>query len=653
MKFDDDDWESWENRQQPKQKPKLKPKPVKKTTGGIRKELFPVPKYELQVTDLGKKYRYELLESGERKLKNTHDLAPIDCNTTTKFVQEFTNEMNGKIESSDPNAVVTKEAITNKIIRSLEEINDELEKHREIKSKRNAKAEARNKKEHDEILRKSWIELNELCMRNGITIIDFVLWLCTYMAVGEEKNVLVGFVCHLTTYFGMGTPLWFMPVGKTGEGKTQIEKSAAKLMPSDAIAKVGMMTHAAFMRSGQNDEWIYDCKILRLGDFGGESDFKNNEEYLNDIKELSSDGEISKMMVGDAINEETREKELVNRVLRGHCSASFTTVKSEDINEQYRNRGRLVTPQSSNAEVARFNRLNDGVNAIKVKRILKKYLPLIKNSVEYVKYHFTHCVVFNPYKKNTQEWFEKDEYFKRNDKQVSHIISSLTILNYESRDKIHTTIEDEDGELKEIEIVVSSLEDNLVVAELFDPSLGLTPIATGAFNILLDKYYRKKTDDGNSFHASCESDYSKTVEDEISDYENISSCTLRELKTIFSTKEAEQTVTSADKKYKGMEFSKILYALRKAGCVEEVTKVKKSSRQSVFRLTRYTKLGNNTFELDPDVYEEYNTEDVPIVFGDLDYTVPTIPDSDEIPVIIDSSKIREITVDGVGVAKWF
>lgn len=641
MKFIEEEWED----------PKPRPKVQKTPKNTIKKQLFPTPQFDLQVTIVGeKKYRYELLEAGENKGRTTYEFPPIDCNTTTKFVQEAVKTMNGKVESSDPNASITKEAIQTKIMNTLETIDKELLKYKSNKSKKEAQKQKQNAKKHHKELHDSYIELNNILKENNITLMDFMQYICTYLSAGEEKNIITGVLCHITTYFQLGTSLWFMPVGKSGSGKTEIEKGASKFLPKDATFEVGSMTLAAFMRSGEDDPYIYAGKIIRLGDFGGDTDFKTHEEFLDTVKELTTEGKTSRIQVGDAINEETREKELVTYELKGKCSASFTTVKSEDINPQYRNRGRLIIPKAPYSAVARYNRKNDGLYKKKVKNILDKYLTIIRNYIEYVKLEYTDILVYNPYKKNLQDWFKEDEHAKRNDGQIHDILSAITLLNYEFRDKTCAT----DDKGNSYEVVVSTLEDNLVLAELFNPSTGLTPVATGIFNILLDEYFFTESKNGEEYvHAKSGEEYSKTADKDASDYENTSGCKLSDLKTLFTTKEARRVVNSVDKNYKSSDFGSIMYSLQEAGCIEEVCRQKNNTRQLVYKLSHYSHLGDDEKSFKPELYEEYNSDDVPDVFGDMDYTLPENPFPEEIPVIFDKSRIKNITVNGVGVSKWY
>ena len=54
------------------------------------------------------------------------------------------------------------------------------------------------------------------------------------MAGGESQNTLTGLICHCTTYFKIKS-VWFLVLGKAGDGKTVVDNASEKLMPDDAF----------------------------------------------------------------------------------------------------------------------------------------------------------------------------------------------------------------------------------------------------------------------------------------------------------------------------------------------------------------------------------------------------------------------------------
>ena len=89
-------------------------------------------------------------------------------------------------------------------------------------------------------------EFGDFLIENNLTINQFLFYAAEWLAGGETHNILKGTFCHLSTYFKI-KPIWFLPLGKAGEGKSVIDEAAKMMLPDDVFEN-GRVTESALHR---------------------------------------------------------------------------------------------------------------------------------------------------------------------------------------------------------------------------------------------------------------------------------------------------------------------------------------------------------------------------------------------------------------------
>ena len=559
--------------------------------------------YEIGVSQSNyKELEYILYEDGEIINRFTIDKQPKDLSNKSTKLQEFiktllTKEDIGITDDEGDFIKYTKEQIQEKIQKTLGLLQASIQSYNQNKDKIE---EEREKQKHDAELKEAEEGYTKLCTileENKVSFIDFVTSLGMWLNGGETVNTIKGFLCHSSTYLGI-KPIWFLVLGPAGEGKSIIEESAYTLIPPGAFTN-GRMTESALYRKAVTENKNYlDCKIARMGDMGGDSDFEKYEGTIDRFKELTTEGVTKFDVTGDNKDPETGERTVLELEVYGYCSVSMTSVHSEKLKDQLLSRGIDVTPQATNEEVKLYKRYNQG----KIKRYysgtITGYIHLVHQYLTYLKMTHARVEVINPYFDCISNWLEESEYFKRYLDIITLLVQTVTILNYNFRQRLIA----EDG----TEYVISEPQDNELIANLFNPGFGLTETAKVVLNKLIELY--NKTEDGNSPHLTLES-YEDLANFEFSDYNN-NHGRLDARHTLFSVSTVKH-VFSKIKSLKRVEVGEIFKHLVDMGYIVAMGKVYRSNK-NVYRLNTITRLESGKLNFDDDIVARYVQDLAPI-----------------------------------------
>ena len=102
-----------------------------------------------------------------------------------------------------------------------------------------------------------------------------------------------------TVYAGqvvLGNPVSVICLGEASSGKSHIQETALMLIPKQYIVNEKKITEAALFNRAKTDEYFYDGKIVNYGDMGGSNDHEFMEETKKLMKELQSDGYLTKQL---------------------------------------------------------------------------------------------------------------------------------------------------------------------------------------------------------------------------------------------------------------------------------------------------------------------------------------------------------------------
>ena len=566
--------------------------------------------YEISVTKVSKKqYKYCFYDDGDIKERFTGDKAPDELNKTTNFVKSiisYLSEQNIYVESVEGDKIpITKESITQKVMKCFNDLQDTIITYISRKEEHDAERKEKELQERNDKLFKEAEELCELLDESNVSLFTFLTVLCEWQNSGELKNTLIGVLCHLSTYFGI-KPVWFLPVGKAGEGKSMIDKSAQTLLPEDAFIS-GRITEAAMHRETNISGNDYlDCKIMTMNDMGGKADFEKWKDTIDRYKELTSEGKTSFKIVGDG-TDENGERKTIEFEIEGYCSVAMTTIHSEYFDDQILSRGITVTPEANDEQVRLFSRYNKGAVADKREQIKEHFVKKFHNYVDFVKSECQNIRVINPYWDCLEDWFKGSEYYKRNLDMYPSLVETVTVLHYNFRDKIVSS----DGTV----YLVATKEDNRIIAELFNPGMGLSADAINIFNLML-KWYNvvEDIDEKIGKHVPYKDFkvYENAAQSQYREYSEGVGTNLKDFPNIFSVADVKQR-GSKTKRYRKLPYGDIINSLVNMGLVNVVGKMGRGNN-NVHSLGTLEPIIQTEINFDENVINRYVRE-LSIVYG--------------------------------------
>lgn len=572
-----------------------------------RRKLYVKLPYEIGVSQSSyKEYEYTLYDDGEIIRRFTSKNKPKDFSTRSTHLNEFITallekEDLGVIDDEGEFVKYTKDQIIEKVMKIMGFLQAEVSNFNRNKDQiKEAKVKQKNEKEL-KYLKERYDSFCEILEEYDVSVMDFVTLMAMWQNGGETTNTLKGFLCHTSTYFKI-IAIWFLALGRAGEGKSVIDESAQKLLPKEAFLNGRMSESALHRKTSNGNECYLDGKIMTMGDMGGDYDMENWSDTLNRYKELTTEGEVEVEKVGEGIDPKTGERAVITFKVRGKCSVSMTSVHSEKLDDQILSRGINVTPQATDEDVQKYTKYYRG----KVKRqretIIQDYLELFHDYMAYIQRKYSRIEVINPYWDSLSEWLKESEFFKRNLNMFSLLVTAVTLLNYNFREKIISI----DGT---IEYVVSTKEDNLVIASLFDPGFGLTEVARLVLNKLIEQY-NKKGKSQVDYLADANLEYSTYVQ---------SNGNLNKSNTIFSVATASHTCKKTQALNR-LKYGPIMGHLSDFGFIAPLGKMNGNSNKNVYCLQVVEPVESPEIRFKDNVIEDYVVEMSPV----YDVDAPTL-----------------------------
>ena len=479
------------------------------------------------------------------------------------------------------------ETIANVIIK--EEYYDaimELQRQNQIKIDSAKQEEASNEKvlekEHRDKIRQEAREFKQYLKEHNATIMDFLEFISWWLLSGESKNIQTVFFAHFSTLTGL-RPVWTMFLGGPGEGKSAIEQAGFSLIPK-SLKYNGRKSWAAILnlvRDRGSD--FLDKKVIGLGDLGGKNSYMKWEEILDVYKELSSEGIYDYSKMEDSVDRETRQKEIIDIILNGHPSVSFSSVHSDGLTGQYLSRGVTITPIGSDDDVLYYRRYTRPATFAKDFRdeLTGHIMDLFHSYIENLLLNLETVEVINPYYLCLQDWFKTAANNKRSSEMFPLLVDSVTLFNYESRQSIKSP----NGKT----YYIATKEDNERIANLFDITPGLTSEVVAFYNKLVKII-------GEYNYEEFE-EYERDVKD------------IKQCKTIFTIgtlKNRRLKRASSDEKDQFADFCHILHDNGK------LVSIKKNSKgHHIYCLESPVEpLGTASIDFTPSKIKEYLDEDM-------------------------------------------
>ena len=383
--------------------------------------------YSVQVSPAPKNQCTYTFYQDKTEIKRIKNKQPIELTSTTSVWKQIK-------ELVDPNSFLSPEGLKHTIdkeilptlqnnyqtimIANQEMVNEELrDKQTSLKQKID-EAEEKLKSLDDPLL---WIG-------------SIIEWL----TAGERNNILLCFLAYCSQVI-LKNPISVIALGEAGSGKSHIEEVAMSLIPREFIVNEKNITQAALFRRAEESEYFYDGKIVNYGDMGGSNDQDFMEESKNIMKELQSEGFVSKP-VATKVDGAWETRELI---LIGKPCLTYTTVPNYQFDEQELSRSILITPRTDNKK--EFNRRN---RALEFKGKSYGYMMKMVRESEQIQYMvyflrdiMRNTIIINPYVDVVIGFLKNSEYYKRDFPKYNNLLKVITAFNY-----FHKTIyEKEDG----------------------------------------------------------------------------------------------------------------------------------------------------------------------------------------------------------------
>ena len=562
-----------------------------------RTPVFAGKSYEIGVSKNGKQYTYMLYDNENIIERWSGDKAPSIMNKNSAFINDSCKKLGEvKVDFDGTTFTYSKDQVKDKMMNALFTLDAMFSAYLENKIE-NDKREQENKEiETEQELSVRFDEFGDFLIENNLTLNQFLFYAAEWLAGGETYNILKGTFCHLSTYFEI-KPIWFLPLGKAGEGKSVIDDAAAAMLPDDVFEN-GRVTESALHRKSRiNGPDYVNGKVMRMKDMGGDRDFEKWSDTIDRYKELTTEGEVEIEMTGEGIDQETGERKVVQFKLKGYCSCCITSVNSECFDGQILSRGIDAAPTATNEQVKMFAKYNHGTVARHRDWIIDSHLGLFHDYVRYLKrYVIVGFGVFNPYWECLEEWFKETEFYKRNLSLYPSLVETVTLLNADYRRKITA----DDGTT----YLVSTREDNDLIGNLFNPSQGLTNNAIRIFNLLVRKY-------GNYKPNTLEEAF--TEEDANKDWDEYMAGTtgLKNCDTLFTVANVRRAASKDNNKYKGLPYGEIIQSLVNAGFVQVMGKMKRSNH-NVYALDYWEPVEDMSITFDDECIRKYVDEMCPV-----------------------------------------
>lgn len=256
----------------------------------------------------------------------------------------------------------------------------------------------------------------------------YIASLVSWVTAGERANIILTFITYASQVI-LRNPINVVILGEGGSGKTHIETEALKLIPEKYVIKEKKTTDAAFFDKGLENPYVYDGKIVSFGDLGGESAQDFVLEIKDLLKELQTDGYLSKTMIG---KDHDGERVRVQMELFGHPCTTYTTVPGHIFDDQEMSRSIFITPRMDNKGV--FHAMKKmlefhGGRTRKQYEYYLKELEIVRYVVELLRERMETVIINNPYTESVIKFLGESEYFKRDFDKYNGILKTITAIN--------------------------------------------------------------------------------------------------------------------------------------------------------------------------------------------------------------------------------
>lgn len=317
----------------------------------------------------------------------------------------------------------------------------------------------------------------------GMTPLMFVSEVTHGLGVGLDIEVVRAWLSYVSTVSGeKGTNV--IAIGIQATGKTHCLDSALCMIPSERVIK-GIKSEGFFYR--EYDNMDLTGYIFALGDLGGENDDSKTIVLRDMLKQLTTDGMISRGVVDNDLENESQ-------TVYGFPSITYSTVVESMINGQEASRSTVITPPNPNTHklmIYKQMRKNQGQYKKVFDRIDRDCL-LIQGYVWYIKNSINEYEIFNPYMFCVEEKLKTLDDFNRKIDEFNTLLKLCCIMNKPKKVSVM-----DDGKLQSV--IIASKQDVVNAFRIFDTS-GMLATEKILINGIINEYDAFETGGLDAFY---------------------------------------------------------------------------------------------------------------------------------------------------------
>lgn len=295
-----------------------------------------------------------------------------------------------------------------------------------------AEQEAQRMKREEELAQnKSIYEKGMEIFESTYEPLVYIASLTDWYTAGERINTMIAFLCYCSQVI-LKNPISVIGLGEGSSGKTFIETTALDMIPAEFILYEKRPTLASMFRRAETNSRYYDGKIVVYGDLGGDSDHDEVEETKNLLKELQTDGFVSRPIMVKVDG----DFEVVDLTLIGYPCLTYTTVPNYDFDSQELSRSFTFTPRTNNRHVFNSQRTILELKGGKTQQVYGSMIKLqedVQLMVYGLRNKFNNISIVNPYSESILMFIGESEYYKRDYDKYNSILKVITAFNSKNR----------------------------------------------------------------------------------------------------------------------------------------------------------------------------------------------------------------------------
>lgn len=322
----------------------------------------------------------------------------------------------------DPKGRLSKSAIAEDFERTKKILNEICEDVKLQEERKETESEEEKKLKFQENINKA----TKLLKSKDFPLL-YISSLFSWQTAGERSNITLTFICYCSQAI-LRNPISVIGLGEGSSGKSHIQDTAELGLPYELLIKHKSITEAAFFEIAEENPKYYDGKLVDFGDLGGKSSQDFVMEIKDLLKELQSDGYLSKVkMVPSADGGYIRKK----LELFGNPCVTYTTVPNYEFDDQEVSRSIFITPRTDNRNV-----FNERKKLLELRgRIYKSFkyysnkLNILPFIVHVLRDRMEDITIINPYTDIVFDFLGESEFFKRDFDKYNGILKTITAFN--------------------------------------------------------------------------------------------------------------------------------------------------------------------------------------------------------------------------------